>query len=150
MRIRSNRAVLVLLCTALVLGMGTWEAGASLSDLLFPASILDSNAHQDPPGSNNERLSFSTMLGMIPAGNETTGVQMGGPYSLKNSYGGNTGGQTAYRTKLSTAPTSWMDSVVAPVVSGTSTDNVAMSSYNRLIGRFPNQSNIFEPYSFDL
>ncbi len=85
------------------------------------------------------------MLGMIPAGNETTGMQT----PPKNAYGGNTGVRTVYGPKLST-PTSWMDSVVAPVTTGGSNDNVALHSYNRLIGRFSNQSNIFEPYDFGL
>ncbi len=127
-----------MLCAAFVLSVGALQAGALLSDFQFPANAFDvSNTHHlDAKSLGNEHF-FSTAISQIP-GTSQTPVQ---PLSSGTSIQSN---GVHSSLQLPSMSTNWMDNDIAPAMNNPTTQNVAMNSYQSILARTPNASNIFE------
>lgn len=138
MRISCIRAVLILACAALVVTAGAWQACASFLNLL-PADIFSgSRAQQVQPASSSHYNFFSMALGMIPAGDQAAKQQVNGLLNMRNNYGDNN-----LQLPSTSSRTSWMGNLISSGLSTDISNSAAKSSYDQLIKRFENQSNIF-------
>ncbi len=124
-----------MLCAAFVLTAGTLQAGAFISDLLFPSSAFDiSNTHHLDAQSLGNNNFFSTAISQIPGVDETS-VK---PFSSGTSI------QDVNSLPLPSIGSNWMDNAIEPAMNDPATQNVAMNSYQSILARTPNASNIFE------
>lgn len=138
LRISVSRAVVIILCAALLVASGALQAGAFISDLLFPSNAFDiSNTHHLEQKSLGNEHFFSSAFSMIPGVDQTTVQPSNSGTSIQNNGVHN-------NLKLPSIGTSWMGNVIAPAINSPSSQNVAMSSYQRMLGRYPNANNIFE------
>jgi hypothetical protein len=136
MRIRNMRAILVLLCMALVLATGVWQASTSMPDLLFSSDIFSgSRAQHSEPLRLNTNF-FTTMMGTVPQGE-----------SFMDDHSVDAQGMSL-QLPMFPSQDSWMSHALSTGVSPDMSSNPAMNSYSQLIARFPNQSNIFGPYDY--
>lgn len=159
MRITVSRASLVLLCVALVIMTASHAYAISFTGLNFPSLELGSpvlgNATIDYASLGHDYTDRATAvrpfggntyidqgINMMPKDNQTAYSQITSLLGIPNSY------QVHNNLPLpqATEPqhSSWMDSMVMPAIQNPIADNSARSSYDALIGRFSNQSNIYQ------
>jgi hypothetical protein len=138
MRISVTRAVVIMLCAAFVLAAGALQSGAFISDLLFPSNSFDvtNTHHLDAKDLGNQHF-FSTAMGQIPGVDKTTAQ----PASIITA---SDNGGVHNSLKLPSMGTSWMGNVIAPAIDSPNSQNVAMTSYQKILNRFPSEGNIFE------
>jgi len=142
MRIPSLRAMIILACAALVVIAGACHVCASFLNLL-PSDIFSGSRAQVQPVGNTQYNFFSTVLGILPASDRATKQEMSGLLGIMNSYD-----DSRISLPSNSSDSNWMNNLITFGTPMDASNSAAMASYDRLIKRFANQSNIFAPYTY--
>ena len=139
MRTKYPRAMVILACAVLVTAIGAYPASAASLGISFPSSLFDfsrvQNAH---PASQSTTNFFSVLSTSAPAGGLGVTQKAIGFLGLNNDLDLHT-----LQLPSHSSDSSWMSGIVSGGVSVNGDNNPARDSYDKLITRFGNQSNIF-------
>jgi hypothetical protein len=141
MRNSIAKAAIITVGAALLLAALGGTAYALVTDSLFPSSIFTlATTPQLDPGQLDY---YTNAVGTVSSGDVGTGFLSSGLFSVQDPYAisaptllDNSGGSDTDLTMLS------------PQINDNTSNNVALNSYDNVIGEFPNQSNIFAPYTY--
>jgi hypothetical protein len=133
------RAAIVAVGAAFVIAVVVGPAWAS--DSLFPSSIF--TLASAPQLSSDQSSFFPNAMNTVTSGDYGSGLLSGGLFSVQDPYA--VQAPSLQDTSQDSGSTLTM---LSPQINDDPGNNVALNQYNDVISEFPNQSNLFAPYSF--
>ncbi len=137
MRNLSLGALVIFVCAVLAVTATAGHACASFWDLL-PDNLFGNSKVQALPESDTGHNFFAAAMGMIPVSDQSTKYQMSGLLGMKLNLD-----STSIPLPETNSGSSWMSGLMTFGGPADISNSTAMSSYDRMIKRFENQSNIF-------
>jgi hypothetical protein len=133
------RAAAVAIGAAFVIAAVVGPAWAS--DSLFPSSMF--TLASAPQLNSDQSGFFSNAMNTVTSGNYGSGLLSGGLFSVQDPY-------AVQPPALQDASQDSGSSItmLSPQINDNPANNVALGQYNSVISEFPNQTNLFAPYTF--